>query len=61
MSNIKLQTSSYNMGKTWREVDGQYWSNLEHLLRALKNNNLIVYKIQDARGVIIIVGDQDES
>lgn len=61
MSNIKLQTSSYHMGKIWREVDGLAWRNLNHLLGVLENNNLKVYKIQDTRGIIINIGDQDES
>lgn len=57
--NIQVLADKPHHGECWRSVGN--WDNLQHLLRALKNNSYNVKAIKDTRGVIIIIGDQDES
>ena len=56
---IQVLADKPHHAECWRSVCN--WYNLEHLLRVLKDNSYNVKAIKDTRGVIINIGDQDES
>ena len=57
--NIHVLADKPHHEECWRSVGN--WDSLQHLLSALKNSNYNVKAIKDTRGVIINIGDQDES
>ena len=57
--NIQVLADKPHHGESWRSVGN--WDNLAHLLRSLQNNGFTTLAIKDTRGVIINIGDQDES